>query len=78
MNDPIRLASTTSAPAPADARRLAAWPIWKRLLAYATLAFLAAAAIWFIDLRAHRPPALWPPPPPPPVTSTAADAVAAR
>ena len=56
MNEPTTIASTTPGPAPADARPHAAWPMWKKLLAYAALAFLAAAAIWFIDLRAHRPP----------------------
>ena len=64
MNEPTPIASTTAAtttgPAPADARPHAAWPAWKRLLAYAALACLAGAAIWFIDLRAHRPPALRP------------------
>jgi hypothetical protein len=60
MNDPTPIASATTGPAPADARPHAAWPMWKKLLAYAALAFLAAAAIWFIDLRAHRPPALRP------------------
>jgi hypothetical protein len=60
MNDPTPIASATTGPAPADARPHPAWPMWKRLLGYATLAFLAAAAIWFIDLRAHRPPALRP------------------
>jgi hypothetical protein len=60
MNDPTTIVSAAPGPAPADARPHAAWPTWKRLLAYATLAFLAAAAIWFIDLRAHRPPALRP------------------
>jgi hypothetical protein len=60
MNEPTTIASTTPGAAPADARPHAAWPTWKKLFAYVTLAFLAAAAIWFIDLRAHRPPALRP------------------
>jgi hypothetical protein len=60
MNERAAISSTTASPngpAPADARPHAAWPTWKRLLAYAALSSLAAAAIWFIDLRAHRPPA---------------------
>lgn len=61
MSNPSPTGSSTSAgPAPADARPHAKWPLWKVLLAYATLACLAAAAIWYIDLRAHRPPALRP------------------
>jgi hypothetical protein len=42
-------------PAPADARQHAPWPAWKKVLAYAVLAALAAGAIWYVDLKAHRP-----------------------
>jgi hypothetical protein len=60
MNDPKTIASAAFGRAPADARRHAIWPMWKKLLAYAALTCLAAGAIWFIDLRAHRPPKLRP------------------
>jgi hypothetical protein len=43
-------------PAPADARPRERWPRWRMVLAYAVLAALAAAAIWFIDLKAHHTP----------------------
>lgn len=42
--------------APADARPHAPWPLWKKVLAYAVLAAVASAAIWYVDLKAHRPP----------------------
>ena len=42
-------------PAPADARPHAPWPAGRKLIAYALLAALAAGAIWYIDLKAHRP-----------------------
>ena len=42
--------------APADRRPHAPWPLWKRVFAYASLAGAAAAAIWYVDLKAHRPP----------------------
>jgi hypothetical protein len=48
--------------APADARTHAPWPLWKRVLAYAVLAAAASAAIWYVDLKAHRPPESLPPP----------------
>jgi len=33
------------------------WPLWKKVLAYALLAALAAGSIWFIDRRAVVPSA---------------------
>jgi hypothetical protein len=41
-------------PAPADARPHAPWPVWRVVVAYAILASLAAAGIWYIDLKAHE------------------------
>jgi hypothetical protein len=35
--------------APADAKPHRKWPVWKRVLAYSTLAALAAASVWFVD-----------------------------
>ena len=43
-------------PAPADALPHAPWPMWKKIFAYSLLAAVAAAAIWYVDLKAHRPP----------------------
>jgi len=37
--------------APADAAMHAPWPTWKKILAYAALAALAAVSIWVIDRR---------------------------
>jgi hypothetical protein len=42
-------------PAPADARPHGHWPPWRTVLAYVVLAALAAGAIWYVDLKAHRP-----------------------
>ena len=50
--------------APADLRRHEPWPLWKTLFAYALLAASASAAIWYVDLKAHRPPARATDPPP--------------
>jgi hypothetical protein len=44
---------TTLGPAPADARPHRPWPAWRKVVAYATLAALAAVAIWYIDLKAR-------------------------
>jgi hypothetical protein len=41
-------------PAPADARPHPRWPLWRVVLAYVVLAGMAAAAIWYVDLRAQR------------------------
>ena len=41
--------------APADARPHASWPLWRKLLAYAAMSALSLAAIWFVDLKVHRP-----------------------
>jgi hypothetical protein len=43
--------------APADLRPHQPWPTWKKVTAYAVLAAGATAAIWYVDLKAHRPPA---------------------
>ena len=40
--------------APADARPRAAWPVWKKLLAYGLMALLSLAAIWLVDVKVHR------------------------
>ena len=48
--------------APADLRPPQPWPLWKKVLAYAVLAAAAAAAIRYVDLKAHRPPAQETPP----------------
>ena len=40
-------------PAPADAKPHRSWPLWKKVLAYLTLATIALIAIWYIDLKAH-------------------------
>ena len=50
-----RRAAATLGPAPADARPRAAWPAWRKVLAYLVLTALAAGAIWYVDLKAHRP-----------------------
>lgn len=42
--------------APADAIARPAWSLWKKVLAYALLAAAASTAIWYVDLKAHRPP----------------------
>ena len=46
-----------STAAPADAVPHASWPLWRKVLAYLLLAGAASAAIWYVDLKAHRPPA---------------------
>jgi hypothetical protein len=46
--------------APADARPHAPWPVWKKAVGYLLLAALSFAAIWFVDVKVHRP-ALLPP-----------------
>ena len=48
--------------APADARDHAPWPLWKKVFAYVVLAVTASAAIWYVDLKAHRPPERLPAP----------------
>ena len=40
--------------APADARPRAAWPTWKKLLAYALMSALSLGAIWVVDVKVHR------------------------
>jgi hypothetical protein len=40
-------------PAPADAQPHAPWALWRKVLAYAVLAALAAASIWYVDLKAR-------------------------
>jgi hypothetical protein len=45
----------TSGIAPADARPHSRWPAWKKVLAYALLAGLSFTAIWFVDVKVHRP-----------------------
>jgi hypothetical protein len=49
MNEtkPIRIA-------PADARPHAAWPAWKKVLAYLVMSVISLAAIWFVDVKVHR------------------------
>ena len=41
---------------PADARRHAPWPLWKKILAYAVMTALAAASVWVVDYRAVKYP----------------------
>lgn len=40
--------------APADARPHAAWPAWKKALAYLLMLAVSLAAIWFVDVKVHR------------------------
>ena len=40
--------------APADAAPHRPWPLWRKLLAYAALAALALASIYFVDLKVHH------------------------
>jgi uncharacterized oligopeptide transporter (OPT) family protein len=40
--------------APADARPHAAWPVWKKVLAYLVMSAVSLAAIWFVDVKVHR------------------------
>jgi hypothetical protein len=54
MTDPSQPTPRDPQPAPADARRHAPWPTWRIVAAYALLATLAAAGIWYIDLKAHE------------------------
>jgi hypothetical protein len=75
MSDRPTSSASQLGPAPADARSDARWPLWQSVVAYVVLACISAAAIWFIDLRAHRPPAL---PPPPDAAASSSDAAAAR
>jgi hypothetical protein len=51
--------STTAAPA--DVRPHAPWTLWKKILAYVLLGAAASLAIWYVDLKAHRPPESLPP-----------------
>ena len=53
--EPFNPLTATNGPAPADAVPHPPWPLWKRVLAYLVLAALAAVAIWYVDLKAHRP-----------------------
>ena len=46
----------TPTAAPADLRPHAPWPLWKKACAYVLLAAASSAAIWYVDLKAHRPP----------------------
>jgi hypothetical protein len=55
MPEPTSNSDARVGPAPADARPHAPWPTWRKVLAYAVLAALAGAAIWYVDLKAHRP-----------------------
>ena len=41
--------------APADAASHAGWPAWKKVLAYLLMSLLSLAAIWFVDVKVHRP-----------------------
>jgi hypothetical protein len=34
------------------------WPMWKIVLAYTVMTFLAAASVWFIDRRVHLLPTM--------------------
>ena len=57
MTREAQSAASRMGPAPADAVIHALWPAWKKVLAYGVLAGLAGAAIWYVDLKAHRRPA---------------------
>ena len=41
--------------APSDALPRAPWPTWKKLMAYVVLSAVSLGAIWFVDLKVHRP-----------------------
>jgi len=34
------------------------WPLWRIVMAYALLAALAVASIWFVDQRVHHQPSI--------------------
>ena len=38
-----------------DTPVMTAWPLWKKVVAYAALAALAGVSIWFVDRRARLP-----------------------
>ena len=41
--------------APADAAEHVAWPLWKKVLAYGVMSAVSLGAIWFVDVKVHRP-----------------------
>lgn len=41
--------------APADAVARAPWPAWRKVTAYVLMSLLSLAAIWFVDVKVHRP-----------------------